>query len=309
MILFLLFTLFLAATVPAWASPAKAPQKSYGPLEISRKKLDIESLNLLRALTLSHTQMKELLVLLYEADLEEREVLLGYKKDGLHAWKMLEMLEGKINRGESIDVPTEEDVWFALGTLYEYEFDQYRTAQVLTRKAVGLLSENQLQIIGEYMPCVVPWSTVKSPERIGQSGSIEKLEKMLDRLRKLKKEEYAREKRMFLVELDWRMRIDRHEDDRVRQVLVREIDQKIDEICRLGEEEYQIRKTELAQGVRPPDLEILPPRVGEDLDRFVELYVLNPHNIKYLQAQLKKEGVSFPLPDDVIDQDIDKKVD
>jgi hypothetical protein len=41
----------------------------------------------------------------------------------------------------------------------------------------------------------------------------------------------------------------------------------------------------------------------------VELYVLNPHNIKYLQAQLKKEGVSFPLPDDVIDQDIDKKVD
>ncbi len=284
-------------------------KKFYTPEEVNRKVRDLESLNLIKALNLSKDQMLKLLDLLYEARLQEREVFEGYKKDSAHAIKMLEMLEKKIMEGKGVDVDTEEKVWFALGTLYEYEYDQYMMMNKLVEKTKEILNANQLRIISEYMPCVIPWASVKPTARIGQAGSIAKLEKILDRLRKLKGEEYLREKRRYLVELDWRLRIDRHEDDRARQIWVRQVDEKIDKIHNMSEEEYQIRKTDLAQSIKPPDLEILPPRVGEELNEYIEEYVLNPHNIPYIQYQLKKMGVKYPEPDDIIDEDIDKDVD
>lgn len=289
------------------SSAAFAQQKVWTPEQIQRKVRDLESLNLLKGLNLSPQQMKDLLPLLYDSALVEREVYEGYKKDSKKASEMLDMLKEKLKRDQGIDVKTEESVWFALGTLYEYEYDQYRTMDRLIKDTHKVLNENQLRIISEYMPCVIPWSTVKAPDRIGQSGSIAKLETLLDRLRTLKGKEYTEAKRDFLVELDWRMRIDRREDDRVRQVIVREIDGKLDEIHRMPENEYQIRKTDLAQSVRPPDLEILPPRVGEELDEYIAEYILNPANIEYIQFQLEAQGIKdYPKPDDVIDEDVNK---
>lgn len=292
-------------------SPAKVvPAEFYTPEQIRAKVRNLESLNLLRAMNLNPEQMKQLLVLLYDADLVEKEVFLGYKKDSNKAMQKLNMLEDKINKNDGIDVKTEESVWFALGTLYEYEYDQFVTMEELITKSKTILNENQLRIISEYMPCVIPWSTVKAPERIGQSGSIAKLEMLLDNMRKLKGKAYQDAKRNYLKEIDWRLRIDRHEDDRTRQILVREIDSKIDEICKLPDNEYQIRKTDLAQSIRPPDLEILPPRVGEELDEYIAEYILNPSNIKYLQIQLEAQGIKdYPKPDDQVDDDVDKKVD
>jgi len=301
-ILILIFSAFLY-------SPAQSQEMYYTPEEIQARVRNLESLNLLKGLHLNVDQMKKLLVLLYEARLAEKEVFEGYKKDSLHAVKMMNMLTEKLKKDEGIGVRTEEEVWFSLGTLYEYEYDQYRTTQKLVRDARKILNGNQLRIISEYMPCIIPWSTVKAPDRIGQSGSIAKLEKILDKLRTLKGEEYQKHKRLFLVELDWRLRIDRHEDDKTRQVLVRKIDQKIDEICKLPDNEYEIRKEDLAQSIRPPDLEILPPRVGEELNEYIAEYVLNPANIEYLQYQLEAQGVKdYPKLKDVMDKDIDKKV-
>ena len=306
----ILFFVLSVCSGRAAAQESPPPGKSfYTPREISRKNLDLESLNLVRALELSPEQMVEMLPLLYEARLQEREVFLGYQKDSARAMAMLNMLEQKIYRDQGIGVPTEEKVWFALGTLYEYEYDRYRSMERQVEKAKSILNENQLRVISEYMPCVIPWSSVKAPRRIGQAGSIQKLEKILDRLRTLKGEAYQEAKRDYLIELDWRLRIDRHEDDRTRQILIREVDSKIDGIHRLPEEEYQIRKTDLAQSIRPPDLEIRPPRVGEDLDEYLGEYVLNPANIKYLQMQLEKAGVKYPKAHDVIDKDVDKDVD
>ncbi len=289
------------------SSSAFAQQKVYTPEEIQRKVRDMESLNLLKGLNLSPQQMKDLLPLLYDSRLVEQEVYEGYKKDSIKAAKMLDMLKEKLKRDQGIDVKTEESVWFSLGTLYEYEYDQYRTMERLIKDTHKILNENQLRIISDYMPCVIPWSTVKAPDRIGQSGSIAKLETLLDHLRTLKGKAYKEAKRDFLVELDWRMRIDRREDDRVRQILVREVDSKLEEIHRMPENEYQIRKTDLAQSVRPPDLEILPPRVGEDLDEYIAEYILNPANIEYLQFQLEAQGIKdYPKQDDEIDEDVNK---
>lgn len=290
-------------------SPAKAQEKYYFPEEIQARVRNLESLNLLKGLHLNAGQMKKLLVLLYEARLAEKEVLEGFRKDSLHTVKMMNMLTEKLKKGEGIGVKTEEAVWFSLGTLYEYEYDQYRTTEKLVYDARKILNKNQLRIISEYMPCIIPWSTVKAPERIGQSGSIAKLEKILDKLRTLKGDEYKKEKRLFLIELDWRLRIDRHEDDKTRQILVRKIDEKIDKICKLPENEYQIRKEDLAQSIRPPDLDILPPRVGEELNEYIAEYILNPANIEYLQYQLEARGVKdYPKLKDVLDKDIDSEV-
>ncbi|MCE1248048.1 MAG: hypothetical protein LWY06_15510 [Firmicutes bacterium] len=292
-------------------SPEKVvPKEFYTPEQIQAKVRNLESLNLLRALNLNPDQMKQLLVLLYDSGLVEKEVFLGYKKESYKAMQKLNMLEDKINKNEGIDIKTEESVWFALGTLYEYEYDRFITMEELLDKSKKILNENQLRIISEYMPCVIPWSTVKAPERIGQSGSIAKLEILLDTMRTLKGKAYQEAKRNYLKELDWRLRIDRHEDDHTRQILVREIDGKIDEICKLPDSEYQIRKTDLAQSIRPPDLEILPPRVGEELDEYIVEYILNPANIKYLQIQLEAQGIKdYPKPDDQVDDDVDTKVD
>ena len=302
--------ILLAFVFTAGLKPAFAEKKFYTPEEIQRKVRNMESLNLLKGLHLSPGQMKELLVLLYDARLVEREVIEGYKLDSVKAAKMLDMLKEKIKRDKGIDIKTEEAVWFSLGTLYEYEYDQYRTTERLIKKAYMILNKNQLRIVSEYMPCVIPWSTVKAPDRIGQSGSIAKLEKLLDHLRTLEGKKYKEAKRNFLVEIDWRLRIDRREDDKVRQILVREIDEKIDEIKKMPENEYEIRKTDLAQSIRPPDLEILPPRVGEGLNEYIAEYILNPANIEYLQFQLEAQGIKdYPKAKDIIDKTADKDID
>ena len=299
--------LVIALLLFSVSSSVYAQQKVYTPEEIQRKVRDMESLNLLKGLNLSSQQMKDLLPLLYDSRLVEQEVYEGYKKDSEEAAKMLDMLKEKLKRDQGLDVKTEEAVWFALGTLYEYEYDQYRTMERLIKDTHKILNENQLRIISEYMPCVIPWSTVKAPDRIGQSGSIAKLEKLLDHMRTLKGKAYKQAKRDFLVELDWRLRIDRKEDDKVRQILVGEIDSKLEEIHRMPENEYQIRKTDLAQSVRPPDLEILPPRVGEELDEYIAEYILNPSNIEYLQFQLEARGIKdYPKSQDDIDEDVNK---
>lgn len=299
--------LVIALLLLSVTSAVYAQQKVFTPEEIQRKVRDMESLNLLKGLNLSPQQMKDLLPLLYDSRLVEQEVYEGYKKDSVKAAEMLDMLKEKLKRDQGIDVKTEESVWFSLGTLYEYEYDQYRTMERLIKDTHKILNENQLRIISEYMPCVIPWSTVKAPDRIGQSGSIAKLETLLDHLRTLKGNAYKEAKRDFLVELDWRMRIDRQEDDRVRQILVREIDGKLEEIHRMPENEYQIRKTDLAQSIRPPDLEILPPRVGEDLNEYIAEYILNPANIEYLQFQLEAQGIrDYPKSQDDIDEDVNK---
>jgi len=308
-LLTLIAILLLLSVLTANSSRAFAEQKFHTPEQIRKKVRNLESLNLLKGLHLNQKQMKQLLVLLYDARLVEKEVYLGYRKDSIRAAKMMDMLKEKIKRNQGIDIKTEEAVWFALGTLYEYEYDQYRTTERLIDRTRKILNRNQLRIISDYMPCVIPWSTVKAPERIGQSGSVAKLEKLLDKMRALKGKEYKRAKREFLVELDWRLRIDRHEDDKTRQILVRQIDARIDMICKLPENEYQIRKTDLAQSIKPLDLEILPPRVGEELNEYIAEYILNPANIEYLKFRLEAEGVKdYPRPDDVIDKDIDKKV-
>ncbi len=302
--------LLSAGWTDAFGTESPAPDRDfYTPPEIARKNLDLESLNLIRSLELSTEQMLKLLPLLYETRLLEREVFLGYKKDSAHAMEMLNMLQEKIYMDDGIDVPTEEKVWFALGTLYEYEYDRHQSLERQVEKAREILNRNQLQVVSEYMPCIIPWSSIKAPRRIGQAGSIQKLEMILDQLRPLSGEAYQQAKRDYLVELDWRLRIDRHEDDRTRQILVREIDSKIDRIHQLPEEEYQIRKTELAQSIRPPDLEIRPPRTGEELDEYIREYVLNPANIRYIQLQLEKADISYPESHDEIDIDIDEDMD
>lgn len=299
-----------ALAVEKKAPPKKAGVRIYTPEQVQRKVRDLESLNLLKALNLNDDQMMKLLPLLYDSRLLEQEVFEGYQKDGEKAMKMMDMLTEKLYKDEGIDVPTEEAVWFALGTLYEYEYDRYTTMALLVKKTRKILNRNQLRVISEYMPCIIPWSTVNAPDRIGQSGAITKLEKMLDDMRGKQGEAYKKAKRSFLVELDWRLRIDRHEDDMTRQILVRQIDEKLDEIHKLSDNEYEIRKKDLAQSVRPPDLEIMPPRVGEELDEYITEYILNPSNIGCLVHKLESRGIKdYPKPDDVIDQDIDKKTD
>lgn len=273
----------------------------FSPEHIMSRVRDMESLNLLKGLNLSPQQMKDLLMLLYDSRLLEKEVMLGYKADGIKADKKLDMLQELLYKDQGVDVPTEEAVWFALGTLYEHEYDRYIGMQKLVEKTYKILNQNQLRIISEYMPCIIPWSTVNAPDRIGQSGSIGKLEEMLDHMRTLEGAPYKEAKRNYLVELDWRLRIDRREDDKTRQILVKQIDKRLDEIHKLPDNEYQIRKRDLAQWVRPPDLEILPPRVGEDLNEYIEEYILNPSNIEYLQYQLKAQGYEYPVTEDIID--------
>jgi hypothetical protein len=212
----------------------------------------IKALNLINGLYLSESQMKSILDVLYELrGLNDNfEELAAQQKDRLE--KTYSNLKADLMDDDMADEKNERAVMEQKVRLDQLTMDYRKKRADLQEELNGVFTDKQLRIIQDYKPCLVPPKTDANTS-IGQAGdsdlqSIERLEK----LRKLPRDEFSR------VVSDTIARainyIETHDG-------LYHIAQRRDEITRLAglawdiyemdEVDFQMRKSELAEEMKP----------------------------------------------------------
>jgi hypothetical protein len=172
---------------------AKNPNEEYADVEFYKD--SVSTLNLVNALYLTDDQMKQLL----EINREYKKLRDGLKNSSeLAALKekseadMKKLYEYLMNNPEKEDQKIQNGAAGSFNNLKEYvekkTADLLKQNNDLLKKADSILTEEQLAVIENFKPCIVPPPDLRDPVRAGQASSSSKLENALDKLRSVKKE-------------------------------------------------------------------------------------------------------------------------
>ncbi|MFA6569044.1 MAG: hypothetical protein WCS96_12600 [Victivallales bacterium] len=172
---------------------AKNPEGEYTDAEFYRD--SVSTLNLVNALYLTESQMKQLLDLNREYkkirdDLKNSPELTALKKKSESDMKKL--YEYLMSNPEKEDSKIQNGAAGSFNNLKEYvekkTADLLKQNNDLLKKANSILTDEQLAVIDNFKPCIVPPPDLRDPVRAGQASSSSKLENTLDKLRSVKKE-------------------------------------------------------------------------------------------------------------------------
>ncbi len=149
-------------------------------------------------------------------------------------------------------------------------------------QAKGALDENQVVLVSEFIPCLIPVRSLTNPERIGQAQDTAVAEQMLGRARTLP------QGRLSVMLL--------HAHERLRSLLLRhhvpaaDIEAKVADLAQvltearaMTDSEFEVKKAELAKRISPPDK---PAVTGQALDRRIAEYLLNPNLLPILAERI-----------------------
>ena len=161
----------------------------------------ISALNLVNGLYLTQTQLNGYITVLrdlkeLQTDCQRRLDLLADEQRGEYARLYAEVVD---NKGIS------QDVQKSANSIREREsgiLDLYADGLIaLEERVTGILTGNQLCIVDEFKPCLVPPKNLRDPGRVGQAkGDATAAVSMLERLRKTPPRKYDATRQRVLDE-------------------------------------------------------------------------------------------------------------
>lgn len=212
----------------------------------------IKALNLINGLYLTESQMESILDVLYELRDLNDDFEAQAKQQRTSLEKAYANLKADLMDDDLVGEDAEREAMAQKSRIDQLALNYKRKRAALQEELNGIFTEKQLQIIQDYRPCLVPPKT-DANTRIGQAGgadirSIERLEQM----RKLPVGEFSRLVSDAIARaIDY---VETHEG-------LYPLDQRRDEIRRLAdlaweiyemdEVEFQMRKAELAEEMKP----------------------------------------------------------
>lgn len=218
--------------------------------KIRETKRDIQLLNLINGLYLSEEQMRALVPLIRQAAMLTESYRETLKKVFLP-------------EGEELLSSLKEELWTTeTGTAskettkkvgkHQHEVKSFHQALLedlllLEEKAKGFLTENQLLIIEEYSPCLIPQKSLSNPVRVGQASSSSRFEKLLTRLYKAPDRIYEKRKEKILDRLIEHYEVHIGVLDDEGEALRREYSELFEEARALAELDFEIKKKELSE--------------------------------------------------------------
>jgi len=244
--------------------------KKYTELDILRLVRDVQTLNLLNSLHLSKKQMKELLPIAEKVKKEDEKLQSVYQKKFGKACKVLEEMKSQLMKNNDLS----EDLKNRFNPLNEeirrqkVEYDE--KVDKLVKNVSGVLNENQKVVLREYQPCLVPVKNIANPERIGQSGGGEEIQKGLEKIRKVPDSAYPAVKEVILEKAEDKIKLFITDKDR-RDKVMRQLETAMDKARNMSEEEFEIKKQELASSV-----EFHETPTGNVEERYIKSFLLNP---------------------------------
>ena len=260
----------------------------------------VSLLNLLNGLNLTAEQQQRILDMNKELRDLRDGALNGQKAQELEAEKekaMGELYNYLLSNPEKEDKDIQSRAAKADHNLREYRDDSMKKLSPefdrISKEVEGILSSEQLDVINNFAPCVVPPKDMRDPVRAGQAKSSDATVKALEQARQLnaaKKDvdSFAQKTADHTIEAsEHKAKLSPEEQKEVRERVVATIKQAI----KLSDTDFEIQKPLLAQKLEP---------VNKIEDLKTEINQRNPH-ANPLQNSKGSKVVQFLVnPDTVI---------
>jgi len=234
---------------------------------------DISLINLLNGLHLTRDQMTQLLALALEAQKTREQVFRQYRANLLEAETAFTALRQEIQQGAPArgEVPAQAArINHRLKELREQQVPQVaQTMQSLEGRVKQVLTPEQVQVVQNFTPCLIPPADLRDPVRAGQAAPQEGLVKRLRQLRNLPEDKWQAYR------------------DQIVERAVDKISQKVKPLTEAQRQEEKARLVALAERLRQMpevDFEMAKDKLMEELapkarikERKAELEARAPH--------------------------------
>lgn len=213
---------------------------------------DISLLNLINGLHLSRGQIGTLLPKIKEAKKIKEEYKSKFESYATRAEESFTELKGELLQRQNPSPPVGKKVGRISHQQKEIQKEFMSHLIKLEEEVKGILNENQLVLIEEFSPCLLPPKNTANPVRIGQSGDTSHLETLLSRLRQMDEKRYGKRKEHIVSRM-----LDRYEEkesiltEAEKEKLKAKYLKVLEEARSLSDVDFEIKKGELAAKLQP----------------------------------------------------------
>lgn len=179
---------FLIVCTPVLISSTGHTETWYedNPEDIIKIKEDISLLNLINALDLQKNQITKIIAQAYLAQQQYKEFLRKIKTVDKEYLNELESLKERLEQGISISDQMTERIHLVEKERHRLCMEFYQGIKQLQDKLTEVLEAEQIYMVEDFQPCVIPPKDLTNPVRAGQSGNnIAEIEKLINDLRDL----------------------------------------------------------------------------------------------------------------------------
>lgn len=261
----IIMCLILFAATPSDSKPR------YSEKEIMDMVRDIQSLNLLNSLHLSREQNVALLKITEEVKKMDDDIqaLNDRKYNEMH--KILSEMRTQLMSSNDLSEDLKREFHKSEREIKEKRVAYEDRMKELNKKVKGILNANQLVMLKEYQPCLVPVKNISNPERIGQASGGERQIKLLERARKIPNDKYAEFKQIVREKTEKAVKL-HIRDEKEREQAIRNMSEAMDKARKMNDTEFEINKQQLADSMIPQKK-----NKGENVEeKFIGRFLLNP---------------------------------
>lgn len=266
-----------AALLAALAfAAAAAPAVGQRP-EFERVTAEIRALNIINQLNLTREQLERILPIAREEAAERADLERRYQASEPALVSAAKQLRAELNDGFNSKPETEREWNRVHGPLLDMAESFKERHDQRVAAVMQILTPNQLELIAEYKPCVVPIKDYKDPTRIGQAAASSAVDNALERVRQLPEPvfERSRERRQQMVA----ERLHKYYKPEEIPGKVQEFEQAAIQVRAMSEVEFQSKKSEIAQRLAPPEHIAR----GPELTGRVALFLVSPSGLPILE--------------------------
>ncbi len=245
---------------------------------------DVQSINLVNSLYLSPQQIQKLLPILREVKQMEDNIRQAYEARESALIETLNQMKSQLKSSTDVSEDLKRKYHRLEIPLRQKMVNYQERMQVLADKAYSILNQNQKVLLTEFKPCIVPQRSVTNPERIGQAGGNERLERFLERIRHIPPSIYPQVKQRIIGKAKERIKMIIR-DKRKREEAIQRLSKAMDEARSLSDEEFELRKGEIASQIIETRNKNKPHN-KRAIRRMVIRYLLNPNLIPVLEYKL-----------------------
>jgi hypothetical protein len=243
---------------------------------------EIHFINLLNGLYLNREQMKTVLEIVRKQEAFDREQELEIKNFYQDYAEVLKKLRDETleNKGELSQINT-DNFQGLKNRLTEAEEARSKKLKQLAKEIKDVLSENQLYIIDNYKPCIIP---PKGPARIGQVEDSSAAMQNLEQIRSLPLAVYEKKKELFAQRLVARLKKRLPKGAKLDEETAQEKILAVFEQARtLSPVDFSLKKKELVDRLK---IEILPHKPSSEIEEKIEKIFFVPQASKIIEEKI-----------------------
>jgi len=256
------------------------------PLEKTREVgTDIRILNLINNIYLTRNQMLALLTKAREAEAKREAFTSQMEKLTGYSEASLKEMRGKLMRNEELPKYLTREVGSSQKRIHDLRDKHEEEMLKLAKDVTKILNPNQLVIVDEYKPCIIPYRDLTHPERVGQAGGAVGIERLLERIHDMPEALYQQRKEGILMGVAARLEKKTHKEIDVEKEKKR-LAKIFNEARALSDLEFDLKKAELAQKILPEEKKV---KTEKQRLRKIAHFLLSPRIIPILEEKLAQE--------------------